>query len=110
MRYYIVDDNIATVKNLENIIISRNLGTVCGYSTSPEAAISEILEERPEIVLVDFLMEEIDSDGQNDRDDHNGIDPGVADVRQIIPFINLCRLSHGLSRFFPWTIHQVCQE
>lgn len=60
MRYYIVDDNIATVKNLENIIISRNLGTVCGYSTSPEAAISEILEERPEIVLVDFLMEEID--------------------------------------------------
>lgn len=60
MRYYIVDDNMATIKSLENIIKSRGLGTVCGYSTSPEAAISEILEEKPEIVLVDFLMEEMD--------------------------------------------------
>ncbi|MDD6815464.1 MAG: DNA-binding domain-containing protein [Firmicutes bacterium] len=60
MKYYIVDDNIATVKSLENIIKSRNLGKVCGYSTSPEAAIPEILEEMPEIVLVDFLMEGMD--------------------------------------------------
>ena len=60
MRYYIVDDNIATVKSLENIIKSRKLGTVCGYSTSPEDAITEILEDRPDIVIVDFLMEGID--------------------------------------------------
>ncbi|MDO5303364.1 MAG: DNA-binding domain-containing protein [Clostridia bacterium] len=60
MRYYIVDDNIATVKTLENIVKSRNLGSVCGYSTSPEDAIKEILEDKPEIVLVDFLMEGMD--------------------------------------------------
>ena len=60
MGYYIVDDNIATVKSLENIIKSRKLGTVCGYSTSPEDAITEILEDRPDIVLVDFLMEGMD--------------------------------------------------
>lgn len=60
MRYYIVDDNIATVKSLENIIKSRKLGTVCGYSTSPEAAVTEIMEDRPDIVLVDFLMEGMD--------------------------------------------------
>ena len=56
MRYYIVDDNLATVKSLANIISSRKLGEVIGYSTDPEAAISEIMEDRPDIVLVDLLM------------------------------------------------------
>lgn len=60
MRYYIVDDNIGTVKSLENIIKSKKLGSVCGYSTSPETAIGEILEDRPDIVLVDFLMGDMD--------------------------------------------------
>ncbi|MBO5995586.1 MAG: DNA-binding domain-containing protein [Firmicutes bacterium] len=56
MRYYIVDDNIATIKSLQNIIITRNLGSILGYSTDPEAALTEILEDRPDIVLVDLLM------------------------------------------------------
>lgn len=56
MRYYIVDDNLATVKSLANIISSRKLGEAIGYSTDPEAAISEIMEDRPDIVLVDLLM------------------------------------------------------
>lgn len=37
MKYYIVDDNIGTVKTLENIIRSRGIGSVCGYSTDPDA-------------------------------------------------------------------------
>jgi two-component system response regulator YcbB len=60
MKYYIVDDNIGTVKTLENIIKAREIGTVCGYSTDPEAAIMEILEDKPDIVLVDLLMSGID--------------------------------------------------
>ena len=60
MRYYIVDDNYATVKSLQNIITSRTLGSVLGYSIDPEAAISEILEDKPDIVLVDLLMSSMD--------------------------------------------------
>ncbi len=60
MRYYIVDDNYATVKSLQNIITSRMLGSVLGYSTDPEAALPEILEDKPDIVLVDLLMSSMD--------------------------------------------------
>ena len=60
MKYYIVDDNLATVKTLENIIRTRDLGTVSGFTTDPKTAMEEILEDSPEIVLVDLLMEGID--------------------------------------------------
>ncbi len=36
MKYYIVDDEIGTVKTLENIVESRDLGEVIGYATDPE--------------------------------------------------------------------------
>lgn len=39
MKYYIVDDEIGTVKTLENIVESRDLGEVIGYATDPEKAI-----------------------------------------------------------------------
>lgn len=60
MKYYIVDDNLATVKSIQNIITSRELGTVIGYSTDPEAAFTEIILDRPDIVLVDLLMSGMD--------------------------------------------------
>ena len=60
MKYYIVDDNLATVKTLENIVRTRELGTVSGFTTDPKTAMEEILEDPPEIVLVDLLMEGID--------------------------------------------------
>lgn len=60
MRYYLVDDEIGTVKTLENIIESRSLGEVIGYSTDPEKAAGEILALNPEIVLVDLLMSKMD--------------------------------------------------
>ena len=60
MKYYIVDDNLATVKTLENIVRTRDLGTVAGFTTDPKTAMEEILEDPPEIVLVDLLMEGID--------------------------------------------------
>lgn len=60
MKYYIIDDEIGTVKTLENIVESRNLGDVIGYSTDPERAAGEILALNPEIVLVDLLMSKMD--------------------------------------------------
>lgn len=60
MRYYIVDDEIGVVKTLENILESRNLGEVVGYSTEPEKAIDEIIALRPDIVLSDLLMSKMD--------------------------------------------------
>lgn len=60
MNYYIVDDNIAVVKILQNVIRVRQLGDVVGYATDPELAMGEILKIRPDVVLVDLLMSGID--------------------------------------------------
>ena len=60
MKYYIVDDEIGTVKTLENIVESRDLGEVIGYATDPEKAIGEILALQPDIILVDLLMSKMD--------------------------------------------------
>lgn len=60
MNYYIVDDNIAVVKILQNVIRVRQLGDVVGYATDPELAVGEILKIRPDVVLVDLLMSGID--------------------------------------------------
>ena len=43
MRFYIVDDNIAVIKVLENIIRTRELGQTIGTSTDPEQAVREII-------------------------------------------------------------------
>jgi len=56
MKYYIVDDEIGTVKTLENIVESRDIG----YATDPEKAIGEILALQPDIILVDLLMSKMD--------------------------------------------------
>lgn len=56
MKFYILDDLVSSVKNIENIIESRNLGEVIGTSTSSEKAVSEILSKNPDIAVVDLLM------------------------------------------------------
>ncbi len=60
MKYYIVDDDIAVVRSLESIIADRNIGTVIGSNTNTEEAIEEIVSKHPDIVIVDFLMKEMD--------------------------------------------------
>ena len=81
MRYYIIDDNIAVVKVLENIIRVRGLGEIVGSSTDAELAVKEILRIRPDIVLVDLLMSGID-----------GITL-VADVRTEAPDVSFVMIS-----------------
>lgn len=60
MDFYILDDDIAVVKTLKHIITNRKIGTVVGYNTDVECAIEDIREERPEIIMVDFMMKEMD--------------------------------------------------
>lgn len=60
MFFYIVDDNRGTVKTLENIVESESIGEVIGWETDSEKAVSQILTMRPDIVLVDLLMDNKD--------------------------------------------------
>lgn len=60
MRYYIVDDKIGVVKTIENIIESQDIGDVIGFETDPARAVNEIIMKKPDIVLVDLLMPEMD--------------------------------------------------
>lgn len=59
-RVYIVDDDIAVVKALENIIEDKDLGNVVGFNTDGVEAVEEIRNLIPDIVLVDFLMPKIE--------------------------------------------------
>lgn len=60
MRYYIIDDEIGTIKTLENIVEMRNLGEVIGYDTDPEVGMHNVCAYNPDIVLVDLLMSKLD--------------------------------------------------
>ena len=60
MRYYVLDDNLATAKSLVNIIRVKNIGEVCGYALDPQDALEDIPRARPDIVLVDLLMDGMD--------------------------------------------------
>ena len=56
MKIYIIDDDIAVIKMLENIIEDYDLGKVCGYSLNGNDSIEEIIAISPDIVLVDLLI------------------------------------------------------
>ncbi|MGF6376510.1 two-component system response regulator YcbB [Clostridiales Family XIII bacterium PM5-7] len=60
MNFYIIDDEIGTVKTLENIVEARHIGEVLGYNTDPEQALNEIVSLNPNIVMVDLLMSKMD--------------------------------------------------
>lgn len=58
--FYIVDDDKAIQKILKRIILENRLGSILGMADGGRAAIEEILELKPDIVLIDLLMPEID--------------------------------------------------
>ena len=55
MKIYIIDDDIAIVKMLENIIEDYDLGKVCGHSLDGNC-VEEVNFLSPDIVLVDLLL------------------------------------------------------
>lgn len=60
MNFYILDDHPQVLRILENIIDSAQLGHVVGMNSESEKAVEEILRVRPDIVIVDFLMDGMD--------------------------------------------------
>ncbi len=60
MKYFIVEDDLNIVKILSKIIYDRELGEVVGYSLDGASALKEILNLRPDIVLVDLFIPQKD--------------------------------------------------
>lgn len=59
MNYYILDDDINIVLMLRDIVEDSFKRAVIGFSSDAVTAEKEILELRPDIVLVDYLMPEM---------------------------------------------------
>lgn len=60
MNYYIVEDDLSVIGNLEEIIEANGLGMVVGDAGGQIPDTQKILACDPDIVLVDFLMPEKD--------------------------------------------------
>lgn len=60
LKFYIVDDDEKIIRILENIIYNSNLGEVVGQESDSKKAVNDILYLKPDILLVDLLMPEID--------------------------------------------------
>lgn len=60
MKFYIVDDDISIIRILTKIIEGNSSFEVVGSSCSPKEAYDNIIIIKPDIVLVDLLMPEMD--------------------------------------------------
>lgn len=63
MKFFILDDDEKIIRILENIIYNSNLGEVIGSQTNSQAAIDQIAYLRPDILLIDLLMPDLDGIG-----------------------------------------------
>jgi len=60
MNYYILDDDVNIVKILSQIIESDFNRKVIGSSSQPKEAVDDIIVLKPDVVLVDYLMPDLD--------------------------------------------------
>lgn len=60
MRYFIIDDDRASRAMLKQIIIEGGLGMVIGEEDGGSSAIQTVMTLRPDIVLIDLLMPDMD--------------------------------------------------
>ncbi len=60
MKIYIVDDDPVVVQVLKGIVAKYNLGSVVGYSSDSLIALEDIIFYTPDIVLLDYLMPNLD--------------------------------------------------
>ena len=60
MRFYLIDDDKNVRNILKMIITTRKLGTICGSSDNGQTALEDITMLHPDIIIVDFLMPEMD--------------------------------------------------
>lgn len=60
IRMFLLDDDPNVIDVLKRIIQQRKLGQVCGVSQSPAEALEDLRYIRPDLVIVDLLMPEMD--------------------------------------------------
>lgn len=60
MKFYIVDDDISVVKMVEEIVRDSNLGEIVGTSTDSLSGFEECKLLKPDVILIDLLMPELD--------------------------------------------------
>ncbi len=84
LRYFIVDDDMGSRRMLEQIIEDYDLGEMMGTADSGEAAIPQILASNPDIVLIDFLMPELDGIETMERLQKEGFSGQFIMISQVI--------------------------
>lgn len=60
MKFYIIDDDKNVLNILKIIIRERNLGEICGVSQCGKDALEDFSQIKPDIVITDLLMPEMD--------------------------------------------------
>ena len=60
MKFYLVDDDKNVLNILKIIIRERNLGEICGTAQSGKDALEDFRQIKPDIVITDLLMPEMD--------------------------------------------------
>ena len=60
MKFYLVDDDKNVLNILKIIIRERDLGEICGTAGCGKDALEDFQQIRPDIVITDLLMPEMD--------------------------------------------------
>ena len=60
MKFYLIDDDRNILNVLKRIITDRGLGTICGCAQNGRDGLEDFEREKPDIVIVDVLMPEMD--------------------------------------------------
>ncbi|XCP84598.1 response regulator [Roseburia hominis] len=60
MKFYLIDDDRNVLNLLKRIIRDRGLGEICGTALNGQDALEDIATLRPDIIIVDLLMPEMD--------------------------------------------------
>lgn len=60
MKIYIVDDDASIIKMIEEIVLDGNLGEIIGTCENSTTALDEVCLLKPDILIVDLLMPELD--------------------------------------------------
>lgn len=60
MKFYLIDDDRNIIHILKRIFLDRQLGEICGTSCNALDALEDLPFVKPDIVIIDLLMPEID--------------------------------------------------
>lgn len=84
LRYYIVDDDSASRMMLRKIITDDELGLVIGEAENGEKSLVPILATLPDVVLIDFLMPDLDGIETIEKLKNRGFEGQFIMISQIV--------------------------